>query len=82
MSEMTFEAALAGRVDDILDACTRCGKCFEACPVKEPMGVAGADPQAVVSGVLDILRTGEGPEASRKWAEGCILSGDCIKACD
>jgi Fe-S oxidoreductase len=82
MAEMTFEAALAGRVDHILDACTRCGKCFEACPVKEPMGVAGADPQAVVSGVLDILRTGLGPEASRRWAEGCILSGECIKACD
>ncbi|MPZ58013.1 MAG: (Fe-S)-binding protein [Rhizobiales bacterium] len=79
---MTFEAALAGRVEHILDACTRCGKCFEACPVKEPAGVAGADPQAVVAGVLEILRSGEGPEASRKWAEGCILSGDCITACD
>lgn len=82
MPEMTFEAALAARVDDILDACTRCGKCFEACPVKEPMGLAGADPQAVASGVLDILRTGHGPEASHKWAAGCILSGECIKACD
>jgi Fe-S oxidoreductase len=82
MAEMTFEAALHSRVEHILDACTRCGKCFEACPVKEPMGVAGAEPQAVVAGVLDILRTGEGPEASRKWAEGCILSGECIRACD
>jgi Fe-S oxidoreductase len=82
MSEITFEAALGARVDHILDACTRCGKCFEACPVKEPMGVAGADPEAVVSGVLDILRSGTGPEESRKWAEGCILSGECIKACD
>ena len=79
---MTFEAALGARVEHILDACTRCGKCFEACPVKEPMGVAGADPKTVVAGVLDILRSGAGPEASRKWAQGCILSGDCIKACD
>jgi Fe-S oxidoreductase len=82
MAEMTFEAALEARVEHILDTCTRCGKCFEACPITEPAGVAGADPEAVVAGVLDILRTGEGPEASRKWAEGCILSGDCIKACD
>ena len=82
MPEISFEAALAARVDDILDACTRCGKCFDACPVKEPAGVAAADPRAVVSGVLDILRSGEGPEAARKWAQGCILSGECIKACD
>jgi Fe-S oxidoreductase len=46
------------------------------------MGVAAAEPKAVVSGVLDILRTGHGSDASHKWAEGCILSGDCIKACD
>jgi len=82
MSEMTFEAALGARVEHILDACTRCGKCFEACPIKEPAGVAGADPKAVVTGVLEILRLGGGPKAARKWVEGCILSGDCIKACD
>jgi Fe-S oxidoreductase len=82
MAEMTFEAALQSRVEHILDACTRCGKCVEACPVKQPMGIADAEPQAVVSGVLDILRTGSGPEASHKWAEGCILSGECIQACD
>jgi len=33
---MTFESALASRVDDMVDACTRCGKCVEACPVTEP----------------------------------------------
>jgi len=82
MAEMTFEEALSSRVEHILDACTSCGKCVEACPVTEPMGIASAHPQAVVSGVLGILRTGQGPEASHKWAEGCILSGDCIKACD
>jgi Fe-S oxidoreductase len=82
MSELTFEAALHSRVEHMLDACTRCGKCFEVCPIKEPAGVAGGDPEAVVSGVLDILRTGRGPEVSHKWAESCLLSGDCIKACD
>src|SRR5438309_1692308 len=77
----TFEAALAGRVDAMVDACTRCGKCVEVCPVTAPGGV-DAEPGAVISGVLDILRGGEGAQASRKWANACVLSGECIKACD
>src|SRR3954469_23528870 len=82
MSEMTFEDALAARVDDMLDACTKCGACFTACPITEAAGIGEADPHAVVAGVLDILRLGSGPEASRKWASSCIMSGECIKACD
>jgi len=77
----TFEQALAGRVDAMLDACTRCGKCVEACPVTGPGGVQ-AEPRAVIEGVIDILRHGEGVEAARKWANACVLSGECIKACD
>src|SRR5258707_480525 len=77
-----FETALTARVDTMLNACTKCGKCFDACPIKEPAGVAGADPQAGIAGVLDIVRTGNGPEMSRKWASACVLSGECIKACD
>jgi heterodisulfide reductase subunit D len=77
----SFEAALAERVDTMIDACTRCGKCVEVCPVTGP-GEVNAEPRAVISGILDILRTGEGLEASRKWANACVLSGECIKACD
>src|SRR5215471_2425844 len=76
-----FEDALNGRVQEIIDACTRCGKCVEVCPVKGPAGVTAA-PHEVVSGVIDILRTGDGPEASRRWASTCMLTGDCIDACD
>src|SRR3979411_904341 len=77
----TFEPALAGRVDAMLDACTRCGKCVEVCPVTGPGGV-NAEPRAVIDGVIDILRSGEGSPAARKWANACVLSGECIKACD
>jgi Fe-S oxidoreductase len=78
---MTFESALSARVDEMADACTRCGKCVEVCPVTGPGGVK-AEPVAVISGIIDILKTGTGPEASRKWANACVLTGECIKACD
>jgi Fe-S oxidoreductase len=77
-----FESALAARVDAMLDACTKCGKCFEACPITGAAGIADADPRATIAGVLDIVRTGDGPEASSKWASSCVLSGECIKVCD
>src|SRR6516225_7248044 len=76
-----FEQALAERVDTMLDACTRCGKCVEVCPVTGPGGVE-AQPRAVIDGVVDILRLGTGTPAARKWANACVLSGECIKACD
>jgi Fe-S oxidoreductase len=82
MSEMTFETALTARVEGMLEACTRCGKCVEACPTVSPAGIADADPAAVIGGVLDIVRTGAGPNASSRWATACMLSGECIKACD
>jgi Fe-S oxidoreductase len=77
-----FEEALTARVDDMLDACTKCGACFKACPIAAPAGLGDADPETVVSGVLDILRFGKGPEESQKWAKACMASGECIKACD
>jgi Fe-S oxidoreductase len=76
-----FEDVLNGRVEDMIDACTRCGKCVEACPVTTPAGVA-APAEEVIGGVIDILRTGDGPEASRRWAATCMLTGDCIRACN
>src|SRR5919197_5639936 len=77
----SFETALAGRVAAMADACTRCVKCVEVCPVTGPGGVE-AEPRAVIDGIIDIVRTGDGPEASRKWANACVLTGECIKACD
>jgi heterodisulfide reductase subunit D len=81
-SDISFEAALDGRVADMLDACTRCGKCVEVCPSVKPAGIAEASSEDIIGGVLDIVRSGDGPEASRRWAASCMLSGECIKACD
>src|SRR6185295_8305688 len=82
MDNSGFQAALDTRVDEMLDACTKCGACFTACPITGGAGIADADPREVISGVLDIVRLGQGPEVSQKWAKACTLSGECIKACD
>src|SRR5262249_36042128 len=82
MQSTGFEDALSARVNDMLDACTKCGACFAACPIVEPAGLAAADPSTTVTGVLDILRLGEGTAEAQKWAKACTLSGECIKACD
>ncbi len=81
-TDLSFEAAIESRVDEMVDACTRCGKCVEACPSVKPAGIADAPPKDVIGGIIDILRDGHGPDASRKWAQACTLSGECITACD
>jgi Fe-S oxidoreductase len=82
MSDTSFETALGTRVDEMLDACTRCGKCVEACPSITPAGIADASSIDIIGGILDILREGDGHEAAKMLASACMLSGECIKACD
>jgi Fe-S oxidoreductase len=81
MPEANFEAALSDRINEMLDSCSTCGKCVESCPSVAPAGIAQVAPTAIIAGVLDMVRSGEGPEASRLWAQSCTLSGECIKAC-
>jgi ferredoxin len=52
MNNAGFEEALTSRVDAMVDACTKCGKCFEVCPIAGPAGLGDADPKAVVSDYL------------------------------
>src|SRR5258707_15584985 len=82
MSDTSCEPALGERVEGMLDACRRCGKCVEVGPSVNPAGISDTRSEDIISGVLDLVRTGDGPEASRKWAASCMLSGECIKACD
>ncbi|HEX2928420.1 MAG TPA: (Fe-S)-binding protein, partial [Candidatus Binatia bacterium] len=78
-----FIASIDLRVRDILDRCTRCGKCVEVCPTAVPAGIDTSEPAAIVGDVLDILRGG-GDASSRgaRWANACTGSGRCLSACD
>jgi len=80
MSE-TFAEALEARAQDVLDRCTRCGRCFEVCPMTAPAGLAGRNAGEVAGGVLDILRGGAIAPDSQRWAQVCSGSGSCIPAC-
>lgn len=77
-----FLEAVRARVDDTLDACTRCGKCVEACPMTVPAGLEPADGRAIVEGMLDLLAGGPGTPDAERFAEVCTNSGKCIPACD
>ena len=81
MNEVPFETVLGERVEAILDACTRCGKCVEVCPSVEPAGISDTESEDIIGGILELVRSGNGPEASHKWAQSCMQSGECIKAC-
>lgn len=66
----------------MLAACSRCGACFDACPMlpwaKDVVGAAGPE---VVGGVLDVLSGGEGSAAARGWIAACTRSGSCNVVC-
>ncbi|HSN39939.1 MAG TPA: (Fe-S)-binding protein [Burkholderiales bacterium] len=77
----TCSEALAARTQDVLDNCTRCGRCFAVCPMTAPAGIAASNAAEVVGGVLDIIRGGNGATESERWAQVCSGSGFCIPAC-
>lgn len=81
MSVSSFAEALEHRTEDVLDRCTRCGGCFDVCPMTEPAGLAGRNAADVVTGVLEIIRGGAGSPDAQRWAQVCSGSGSCIPRC-
>lgn len=73
---------IRNETERILAACTKCGKCFEACPMTpySPQ-LAGAEPGAVVTGILALLRGETGSPEALGWASVCVRSGSCVPAC-
>lgn len=69
-------------IADTLDRCTRCGKCYEACPMTPyAPELAGAEPPAVVAGLMPLLQAGAGSAAAVAWVKVCTQSASCIDAC-
>ena len=68
-------------VDRILSACTRCGKCYEVCPMVQYSKAPAADGKVVVSGVLGVLSGEPGSPEALGWIAVCTRSGVCVPAC-
>ena len=73
---------IARNIEGTLAGCTRCGKCFDVCPMTRYSdalpGLPGSD---VVAGVLEILRGRGGSPAALEWTRLCTQSAVCIPAC-
>jgi|SRR5690242_265475 len=71
----------AREVERILGACTQCGKCYEACPMARYSKAPVAKGEAVVPGVLAVLRGEAGTAEALGWIAVCTRSGVCVPAC-
>jgi ferredoxin len=71
----------AAEVERILSACTRCGKCYEVCPMAQYSRAPATDGKAVVPGVLAVLRGEPGTPEALGWIAVCTRSGVCVPAC-
>src|SRR5262245_11436365 len=81
--EAAFVTSLQERAREIVERCSRCGRCVEVCPTAGPAGIDRSDPVSVVSQVIDLLRgDGDPKSAGARWAETCTGSGACRTACN
>ena len=77
-----MKAFIAQETERIAAACTKCGKCFEACPMtRYSPALAGADPKAVATDIVALLRGAPGSAQALGWASVCVRSSSCVPAC-
>lgn len=77
----SFDLMMEERISAITEACTTCGKCFEACSMLPYTSLGGADPEAVTKSVVDIINGRPHAPEGAIWTEACQKSGVCIEAC-
>ena len=82
MATGALKAFIHSEAQRILDACTKCGKCVEACPTRRYSApLTGVEPGTVVTGILSVLRGEQGTPEALGWASVCVRSGLCVSAC-
>ena len=82
MAAGALKEYLRKQTDRILDACTKCGKCVEACPMTPYSApLANAEPKAVATGILSVLQGEPGTAEALGWTSVCVRSGQCVPAC-
>ena len=73
---------IEGFIEDTLDRCTRCGRCFEACPMTPySERLVQAQPAEVVGDLLQVLGREPATPQALDWIRLCTQSATCIKAC-
>ena len=75
-----LKAFQQSEIERILGACTKCGKCYEVCPMAQYAKPSGKG-ESVVSGVLAVLRGEPGTAEALGWIGVCTRSGVCVPAC-
>lgn len=76
-----YLAGAESRVQAFERDCTRCGACFEACPMPGPAGLDASDGEAAIAGLFDLLAGDEPSGATKAWTYVCCGSGYCRTAC-
>lgn len=70
------------RIEGLIQDCTACGACVEACPTPAVTGTDVSAPENIAQGVLEILRGNAASENSKNWARECCGSGRCLSVCE
>ncbi|MBI4635114.1 MAG: (Fe-S)-binding protein [Candidatus Rokubacteria bacterium] len=81
MELKTLEAYLDEEAQDLTSKCTKCGKCFEVCPMINFTPLKGRESVPVVTDLVNLLRDGVWSDAVGTWAQACTGSGECITHC-
>jgi Fe-S oxidoreductase len=78
----TLREYVDGFIEDTLDRCTRCGRCFDACPMTPyAERLAGASGPEVVTDLLQVLRRNPASPQALDWIKVCTQSATCVEAC-
>jgi heterodisulfide reductase subunit D len=68
--------------DYVLERCTACGACVEACPMRAYNASKDESAEAVAGGILSLLRSNDPTKAASIFVNACSGSALCRDVCD